>query len=107
MLGCWWRKRVNPLLALHAGSIGLADLPRAWCQVQRVCGDKVLALRWHPVGALAWWHVHDVHCVDLFETASAGLAEEEVHDNGAEEVASSEYVAVSVIDGSGDERSEE
>lgn len=107
MLSCWWRKSVDPLLALHAGSIGLADLPRAWCQVQSVCGDEILALRRHPVSALTWWHMHDVHGVDFFETASAGLAEEEVHDNGAEEVASSEYVAVSVIDGSGDERSEE
>jgi hypothetical protein len=51
--------------------------------------------------------VHDVHRVDLFETASAGLAEEEVHDNGAEEVAGGEDIAVAVVDGSSDERSEE
>jgi len=100
-------KSVNPLLALHAGGIGLADLPGTWCQVQCVCGDKVLALRRHPVSALAWWYVHDVHCVDLFETASAGLAEEEVHDNGAEEVAGGEDIAVAVVDGSSDEGSEE
>jgi len=107
MLGCWWWKSVDPLLALHASSIGLADLPRAWCQVQCVCGNEVFALRRHPVGALAWWHVHDVHCVDLFETASAGLAEEEVDDNRAEEVAGCKNVAVAVVDSSGDERSEE
>ena len=51
--------------------------------------------------------MHDVHGVDFFETTSAGLAEEEVDDDGAEEVASGEDVAVAVVDGSGDEWSEE
>ena len=51
--------------------------------------------------------MHDVHCVDLFETTSSGFAEEEVDDNGAEEVAGGEDIAVAVVDGSGDEGSEE
>lgn len=51
--------------------------------------------------------MHDVHCVDLFETASPGFAEEEVDDNGAEEVAGGKDIAVAVVDGSGDEGSEE
>jgi len=107
MLGCWWRKSVDSLLALHTSSICLANLPRAWRQVQCVGGDKLFALRRHPVGALAWWHMHDVHCIDFFETASASFAEEEVHDHGAEEIASGKDIAVAVVDGACDERREE
>lgn len=51
--------------------------------------------------------MHDVHGVDFFETASPGLAQEEVHDNGAEEVAGGENIAVAVVDSSSDEWSEE
>jgi hypothetical protein len=75
--------------------------------VQSVRGDKVLALGRHPLGALAGRDVHDVHCVDFLEGAAAGLAEEEVDDDGAEEVAGGEDVAVAVVDGAGDEGGEE
>jgi hypothetical protein len=51
--------------------------------------------------------VHDVHCVDLLETASTCLTKEEVDDDRAEEVAGGEDIAVAVVDGSSDERSEE
>jgi hypothetical protein len=107
MLRSRWRKSINPLLTLHARSIGLANVPCTRRQVQSVRGDKVLALRRHPVGALAWRNVHDVHRVNLLETTAAGLTEEEVDDNGAEQVACGEDVAVAVIDCSGDEGREE
>jgi hypothetical protein len=98
---------VDPLLALHTRRIRLTDTPSARCQMQSVRGDKVLALGRHPLGALAGRDVHDVHCVDFLEGAAAGLAEEEVDDDGAEEVAGGEDVAVAVVDGAGDEGGEE
>jgi hypothetical protein len=101
------RQIINPLLALHARRIRLTDTPRARGQVQSVRGDKVLALGRHPLGALAGRDVHDVHGVDFLEGAAAGLAEEEVDDDGAEEVAGGEDVAVAVVDGAGDEGGEE
>lgn len=107
MLCCRCGQVVDPLLAFHTSSICLANVPRTGLQVQCVCGDKILALRRLPVGALARIDVHDVHGVNLFETAASSLAEEEVHDNGAEEVAGGEDVAVAIVDGSGDERCEE
>lgn len=107
MLRSRWREAVDSLLAFHAGGILLPDVPCAWSQVQSICGNKVLALGRNPVGALARRNVHDVHGVDLLETATASLAKEEVHDNGAEEVAGGEDVAVAVVDGAGDEWCEE
>jgi hypothetical protein len=95
------------LLALHARRIRLTDAPRARRQVQRIGSDEVFALRRHPLGALAGRDVHDVHCVDLLEGATLCFAEKEVHDGGAEQVASREDVAVAVVDGAGDEGGEE
>jgi hypothetical protein len=86
MLSSRWRKSIDPLLTLHASSVGFANVSRARSQVQSVCGDQVLALRRYPVSALAWRHVHDVHGVNLLETAAASLAKEEVDDDGTEEV---------------------
>jgi hypothetical protein len=101
------RQVVNPLLALHARRIRLTDAPRARSQMQSVRGDEVFALRRNPLCALAGRDVHDVHCVDFLEGAAAGFAEEEVDDDGAEEVAGGEDVAVAVVDGAGDEGGEE
>lgn len=101
------RQIINPLLALHASGIGFVDVSRTRRQVQSVCGDEIFALGRHPVGALARRHVHDVHGVNFFETAAASFAEEEVDDDGAEEVAGGEDVAVAVVDGAGDEGGEE
>jgi hypothetical protein len=75
--------------------------------MQCVRSDKVLALGRNPLGALAGRDVHDVHCVDLLEGASLCFTEEEVDDDGAEEVAGGEDVAVAVVDGAGDEGGEE
>ena len=107
VLRCWCRKVIDPLLTFHASSIGLANISRTRLQVQGIRGDEVLALRRLPVGALARVDVHDVHCVDLFETAAARFAKEEVHNDSAEEVACGEDVTVTVIDGAGDEWCEE
>lgn len=94
---------IKSLLALHAGSILLADGPSARREVQCISGDELLALRRLPLGALARRDVHDVHGVDLLEGAAARLAQEEVDDDGAEEVARREDVAVAVVDGARDE----
>jgi hypothetical protein len=75
--------------------------------MQCVRSDKVLALGRNPLGALAGRDVHDVHCVDLLEGAALCFTEEEVDDDGAEEVAGGEDVAVAVVDGAGDEGGEE
>lgn len=107
MLRSRWRKAVNPLLAFHAGGILFPDVPRTRSQMQGICGNEVLVLWRDPVGALAWRDVHDVHGVDLLETATAGLAKEEVDDDGSEEVAGGEHVAVAVVDGAGDKWCEE
>lgn len=101
------REVVDTLLAFHAGGVRLTDVPRAGGQVQGVGGDEVLALGRDPFRALAGRHVHDVHGVDLLEAAAAGFAEEEVDDDGAEEVAGREDVAVAVVDCACDEGGEE
>lgn len=98
---------IDPLLALHACRIRLTDTPRARSQVQRIGSNEVFALGRNPLCALAGRDVHDVHCVDFFQAAAAGFAEEEVDDDGAEEIAGGEDVAVAVVDGAGDEGGEE
>lgn len=101
------RQIINPLLALHTRRVGLANIPRARRQVQGIRSDEVFALGRDPLCALAGRDVHDVHGVDFLEGAAAGFAEEEVDDDGAEEVAGREDVAVAVVDGAGDEGGEE
>jgi hypothetical protein len=101
------RQIIDPLLALHARRIRLTDAPRTRSQMQSIGSNELLALGRDPLGALAGRDVHDVHGVDFLEGAAAGLAEEEVDDDGAEEVAGREDVAVAVVDGAGDEGGEE
>jgi len=101
------RQMIDPLLALHARRIRLTDAPRTRRKMQSIGSDELLALGRDPLGALAGRDVHDVHGVDFLEGAAAGLAEEEVDDDGAEEVAGREDVAVAVVDGGGDEGGEE
>jgi len=101
------RQIIDPLLALHTSCISLTDIPGAGSQVESIGGDEILALGRDPFGALAGRDVHDVHGVDFLETAAAGLAEKEVDDDGAEEVAGCEDVAVAVVDCAGDEGGEE
>lgn len=101
------RDILKPVLTLHARGISLSDGPGARTKSERVGGNKLLALRRLPFGALPWLDVQDVHGVNFLEGAALVLTQEEVDDEGAGEVAGSEDVAVAVVDVGCDERSEE
>lgn len=98
----WWDV-LNAGLSLHASGIFLADLSRAWSQVECIGSDQILTLWWLPLGALPRRNVRDVHRVDLLKSTTLVLHEEEVGDRDGDERAGGENVAVLVVDGAGDE----
>lgn len=107
MLLRWRRNILKSVLALHARGVSFPNGPGARSKGERVGGNKLLALRRLPFGALPWLDVQDVHGVDFLEGAALVLAQEEVNDEGAGEVAGGEDVAVAVVDVVCDKGSEE
>lgn len=61
----------------------------------------------NPAGALPWLDVLDVHGVDLLESATLGLADEEVDNHGGSKGTASKHVAVLEVNGAGNEGGEE
>lgn len=56
----------------------------------------VLRRRRHPLGALPRQNVLEIHGVDLLEGAALAFNDEEVDDEGADKVAGSKDVAISI-----------